>query len=356
MIKLKFFIVFTLLLQLGTANAASFDCSKAKSFSEKLICNDSELSKKDDELNSLYKKAQGVYPDKKEFKNFTTQLWNEREQCVTEQCVFAWYSDALLRYKSIIAGVSLPKEDLFIKAVMDAQNKSLTAENNMVRGGIKSERDETICSLVGNDFIKNWIGKINKLDANGDGYGILSVELPYGTILSTYNNSFSDSQYYTLIDPKTTIFKKLSGKKVGDWITFSGVFTQENNKCFNEASMRLTTQLSEPEFIFRFTDISFPGDKDKDSDNNYSSLGDVKTGFELLVKSCILLNRNDKGKVKQLIREAYRLLNENRKPASSENVNFTIDYFSQYKDKSKESCINYTDAFFRAAIEYKKMQ
>ena len=53
MIKFKLFVVFAFLLQIGTANAVSFDCSKAKSYSEKLICSNSELSELDDKLNSL---------------------------------------------------------------------------------------------------------------------------------------------------------------------------------------------------------------------------------------------------------------------------------------------------------------
>ena len=40
-----------------TAQAASFDCSKAISTVEKLICGNDELSKLDEELNAAYKYA-----------------------------------------------------------------------------------------------------------------------------------------------------------------------------------------------------------------------------------------------------------------------------------------------------------
>jgi len=42
--------------------AASFDCAKARSKVEKAICNDSELSKLDEELASAYKSALATHP------------------------------------------------------------------------------------------------------------------------------------------------------------------------------------------------------------------------------------------------------------------------------------------------------
>ncbi|ECG6537098.1 hypothetical protein E2M49_08665 [Salmonella enterica subsp. enterica serovar Frintrop] len=101
MSKLKLFVVFTFLLQIGTANAVSFDCSKAKSYSEKLICSDRELSEQDDELYILYKEAKTRYSDKSEFKKITTSLRNEREKCNSEDCVRDWYETAKLKYADL---------------------------------------------------------------------------------------------------------------------------------------------------------------------------------------------------------------------------------------------------------------
>jgi uncharacterized protein len=50
-------IIFILLFFPITIQAASFDCTKAKSELEKLICNDHELSKQDDSMNEAYLKA-----------------------------------------------------------------------------------------------------------------------------------------------------------------------------------------------------------------------------------------------------------------------------------------------------------
>jgi uncharacterized protein len=46
------------------AVAASFDCTKAKSKNEKLICSDSQLSSLDEVLNTAYKRAYGIAANK----------------------------------------------------------------------------------------------------------------------------------------------------------------------------------------------------------------------------------------------------------------------------------------------------
>lgn len=52
------FLVFVLIsLGSSTALAASFDCQKARSYTEITICSDSELSTLDEELNQIYQEA-----------------------------------------------------------------------------------------------------------------------------------------------------------------------------------------------------------------------------------------------------------------------------------------------------------
>jgi len=54
---MKYLIILFMILCVSIAYAASFDCIKAKTAVEKLICGDKELSKLDDELNNAYKSA-----------------------------------------------------------------------------------------------------------------------------------------------------------------------------------------------------------------------------------------------------------------------------------------------------------
>ena len=71
----------------------SFDCNKARSISEKLICSDAELSRLDNELVTIYYKAKLAAHDKKAFATENTLRWKQREgSCTDKECLFAWFA------------------------------------------------------------------------------------------------------------------------------------------------------------------------------------------------------------------------------------------------------------------------
>lgn len=78
-----------------SAQAASFDCGKAASKVEKLICADAELSKLDDELNAVYKTAlqDGMQADT--VKQAQKRWMKERNDCADAGCVKRAYEERL---------------------------------------------------------------------------------------------------------------------------------------------------------------------------------------------------------------------------------------------------------------------
>lgn len=104
MIKMKKSVLSVLLfasLFAGKSFAASFDCSKAKSFAEKTICANPQLSKDDDDLKYLYGNAKAYTQDRKAFSEITKALWNSRERCSDLKCVDEWYDTAFAIYGAI---------------------------------------------------------------------------------------------------------------------------------------------------------------------------------------------------------------------------------------------------------------
>jgi hypothetical protein len=72
----------------------SFDCKKAKSVGEKLICNDPELSKIDKELAEIYREEKSKSQDSKAFKKQTENAWKWRESnCFDKVCLLKWYAE-----------------------------------------------------------------------------------------------------------------------------------------------------------------------------------------------------------------------------------------------------------------------
>ena len=72
--------------------AASFNCSKARSATEVLICGNPQLSAMDDDLAILYRSAKAVSTDAAAFRRETNEEWRRREKCQDRDCLIQWYT------------------------------------------------------------------------------------------------------------------------------------------------------------------------------------------------------------------------------------------------------------------------
>jgi len=82
------------------AQAASFDCAKATTKIEKLICADPELSKLDDELNVAYNIAMQAEPYAENVQQTQKQWLRDRNQCRAADCVKKQYEMRLAALSS----------------------------------------------------------------------------------------------------------------------------------------------------------------------------------------------------------------------------------------------------------------
>ncbi len=74
------------------ASKPSFDCEKAKSLTERLICSDVELSQMDRDLAASYARAKAVAPDLGDFQRNSAKEWRFREEtCKTKECLITWF-------------------------------------------------------------------------------------------------------------------------------------------------------------------------------------------------------------------------------------------------------------------------
>lgn len=71
----------------------SFDCAKARSIPEYLICHDPDLAAADRELAALFQQAKAAAQDRVAFTERTRKQWNYREKnCTDKACLMAWYA------------------------------------------------------------------------------------------------------------------------------------------------------------------------------------------------------------------------------------------------------------------------
>lgn len=78
----------------ASSQQTSFDCTKARSDAEHIICSDPELAAADVQLAVIYGKAKAAATDPIAFKERTRAQWNYRERyCRDRECIARWYAD-----------------------------------------------------------------------------------------------------------------------------------------------------------------------------------------------------------------------------------------------------------------------
>ena len=258
------FIVFSAIATMicpSISISAPFNCAEAKSYSEKIVCDKPEFSAMDVELNIIYQQAKWLNEKSSDFERMATELWSEREECVTEKCVRTWYSETMIKYTDMIDikydshEIDSAKQQQFMSVIKRSQAEYKKTRSELDLGGIQIRRDDRICDILKDNKVTNWSGKIKSLGVTRDGKGVLAVEMENKVTLRTWSTSYIDIEDNTLIEPVSKLFKKLSNMGVGDSVIFSGYFVSASTHCLKETSLTLDGGLPEPEFLFKFSDV-----------------------------------------------------------------------------------------------------
>ena len=70
----------------------SFDCSRARSQPEKIICSDPQLARMDRDLGRVYARAKRAADDPRAFQRVSDREWRRREaECRDRECLVEWY-------------------------------------------------------------------------------------------------------------------------------------------------------------------------------------------------------------------------------------------------------------------------
>lgn len=129
------------------------------------------------------------------------------------------------------------------------------AANEMVAGGMRVERARDICRLMapGNGVVRDWVGTVEALNSSPRGLGALSIRLDARTTLVTSRSEWSDQEFRTLLPYGGKLWKTATALSLGSPVIFSGNFFPSPEDCLKEISLSVKGDLTEPEFLFRFT-------------------------------------------------------------------------------------------------------
>jgi uncharacterized protein len=87
----------------------SFDCARARSTTEKLICGDEELARMDRELGGMHQRARQAAADPRAFQRESDAQWQRREDtCRDADCLRRWYAQR--RQDLATAPVEAPRQ------------------------------------------------------------------------------------------------------------------------------------------------------------------------------------------------------------------------------------------------------
>ena len=143
----------------------------------------------------------------------------------------------------------------FLNLAANAMDQYASASNDLKAGAALSARNDAMCQLLGSAQVSGWTGTVTTLDSNGDGYGIVTIEMAPDVELGTWNNAFSDIMDDTLIKPGP-LLNKLLNLEEGQNVRFSGSFRPGSDTCVNDSRLTQAGSVDDPSFIFRFADVN----------------------------------------------------------------------------------------------------
>jgi peptidoglycan hydrolase-like protein with peptidoglycan-binding domain/uncharacterized protein YecT (DUF1311 family) len=151
----------------------------------------------------------------------------------------------------------MPNDEAYVvQIVNEAISQYKSGQNDMQKGASRPTRARAICAVLPNVRANNWIGTVNKLSTNGEGKGVLYLQIAPNIYVMTWNNALSDISDETLIDPQTNLFRTVSQLHEGQKVRFSGRFPASDTDCIKESSLTLGGSITEPNFIIKFESVA----------------------------------------------------------------------------------------------------
>jgi hypothetical protein len=148
-----------------------------------------------------------------------------------------------------------PKDQTAFTTVIGDAKKEFDTVDIEQQMDIQPKRAAAICKALPKPEVKNWVGAIQAADADSGGRLTVTVALPDGTLVKTWNNAMSDLDDNTLVPAGTPLAATFGKLKPGDPVRFAGTFFADEADCYRSTRLALGQSVKEPSFLFRFTSI-----------------------------------------------------------------------------------------------------
>jgi hypothetical protein len=150
----------------------------------------------------------------------------------------------------------LSVEDQFISLVEQARDAADNADNDFRKRLALTKRNDSLCELLETKRIQDWTGEVKTLDTNGDGLGVLKIQIADDIKVGTWNNALSDISDDTLIKKNSAVFETMASLNEGDQVKFSGTLISDPENCIGEQSITDNGSTKTPSFTIRFSKLA----------------------------------------------------------------------------------------------------
>ncbi|BCP54110.1 hypothetical protein K32_27270 [Kaistia sp. 32K] len=148
-----------------------------------------------------------------------------------------------------------PKDQTAFAAVIKSTKAEFDTADDVQREAIQPKRAAAICKAVPKPEIKGWVGQIQAAEKDSGGRLTVTVALPDGTLVKTWNNAMSDIDDNTLVPAGTPLAQTFGKLQTGEAIRFAGTFFTDEPDCYRSSRLSLPQSMMEPSFLFRFTSV-----------------------------------------------------------------------------------------------------
>jgi hypothetical protein len=146
-----------------------------------------------------------------------------------------------------------PDEREVVELIQDGRREYDAANHDLQRDAALADRDERICAVLGDGRVEEWTGKIYEIDSDGDGNGIIGINIEPNTQVTTRSNAFA------AIDTEITpgpLLERVTELEEGQVVTFSGRFIPDDDgPCFTNPRLTQRQSIDKPLMVFRFSDV-----------------------------------------------------------------------------------------------------
>ena len=158
--------------------------------------------------------------------------------------------------EAAFAGEMSQEQRQFVDIVDRFDRAYAQAGSDKAKETTRLQRAKAICEAIRTSAVQHWSGTVFKISTRREGKASLELTLSTHVRVTTWNDPVADIGDNTLIDPKSALFDQVILLKKDQQVLFSGSFIPDSTDCFKETSMTLSDSMTQPEFLFRFSDIA----------------------------------------------------------------------------------------------------